>query len=243
MKQPIVRTPLNRAEKGRAPTLKWAKWVEDSIRRLIDIPTPPIRPLIGARRNPWALSVIDGNLQVHYGNVKAAAILTDNGTSPGNDIISFREMAITINTGELIADPLGTGVPGSLALSNSTTYGVWLELDFEDPGTNYRNPWAGAGMQLVNYLPMQFSTDGRVIISSTYTLGSQISSITAAAVKKGYAYVGKVVMNADGVATITQILRSDLVLPAFGLPRQIISDDATNDLAIGTDGGIVYDDP
>lgn len=49
MKQPIVRTPLNRAEKGRAPTLKWAKWVEDSIRRLIDIPTPPVRPLAGGR--------------------------------------------------------------------------------------------------------------------------------------------------------------------------------------------------
>ena len=49
MKQPIVRTPIHRAEKGRAPSLKWAKWVEDSIRRLIDIPTPPVRPLAGGR--------------------------------------------------------------------------------------------------------------------------------------------------------------------------------------------------
>jgi hypothetical protein len=197
----------------------------------------------GKRLDPFSIVVSGTDLKVQYGNVKAGFIATDNDTSPGNDIISFREVGITINTGELIADPLGTGVPGALTVSTSTTYGVWLELDFEDPGTNYRNPWSGRGMQFINWLPMQFSTSGRVIISSTYTLGSQVTTLTAASVKKGYAYVGKVVVNGSGVATITQHLRSDIILPVFGLPHQILSDDADQSLIEGTDGGIYYDEP
>jgi hypothetical protein len=44
---PIVRSPLKPARKGEAPTLEWARWVESTLRRLIDQPLPRQRPITG----------------------------------------------------------------------------------------------------------------------------------------------------------------------------------------------------
>ena len=45
MSKPIVATPLRRAQKGKPPSLLWAKWVEDSIRQLINQSSPPPRQI------------------------------------------------------------------------------------------------------------------------------------------------------------------------------------------------------
>jgi hypothetical protein len=45
MSKPIVTTPLNRAQRGKAPKLSWAKWVEDSIRNLSSQSSPPKRQI------------------------------------------------------------------------------------------------------------------------------------------------------------------------------------------------------
>jgi hypothetical protein len=45
MSKPIVATPLRRAQKGKPPSLLWAKWVEDSIRQLINQSSPPLRQI------------------------------------------------------------------------------------------------------------------------------------------------------------------------------------------------------
>jgi hypothetical protein len=44
---PIIRSPMKPAKKGEAPTLDWAKWVEKTLRRLIDVPPPRQRPITG----------------------------------------------------------------------------------------------------------------------------------------------------------------------------------------------------
>jgi hypothetical protein len=44
---PIVRSPLKPARKGEAPTLEWARWVESTLRRLIDQSPPRQRPITG----------------------------------------------------------------------------------------------------------------------------------------------------------------------------------------------------
>jgi hypothetical protein len=44
---PIVRSPLKPARKGEAPTLEWARWVESTLRRLIDQPPARQRPITG----------------------------------------------------------------------------------------------------------------------------------------------------------------------------------------------------
>lgn len=45
--QPINRRPLKPAQKGQPPTLEWARWVESTLRRLIDVPPPKQRPITG----------------------------------------------------------------------------------------------------------------------------------------------------------------------------------------------------
>lgn len=55
--QPINRRPLKPAQKGQPPTLEWARWVESTLRRLIDVPPPKQRPITGgsAEKPPfWA---------------------------------------------------------------------------------------------------------------------------------------------------------------------------------------------
>jgi len=44
---PIIRSPMKPSRKGEAPTYEWAKWVEKSLRRLIDEPPYRNRPING----------------------------------------------------------------------------------------------------------------------------------------------------------------------------------------------------
>lgn len=44
---PIIRRPMRPAAKGEPPTLEWARWVENTLRRIIDSPTPRQRPITG----------------------------------------------------------------------------------------------------------------------------------------------------------------------------------------------------
>lgn len=50
--QPIIRRPLKPAQKGETPTLEWARWVESTLRRLIDVPPPRQRPITGGGFDP-----------------------------------------------------------------------------------------------------------------------------------------------------------------------------------------------
>jgi hypothetical protein len=244
---PISRNPSQRAKKGEPPSLNWARWVEDSIRRLVDLSDQVQTPVYGGGGSfvhPFKLIVTTSGantvLRVRYGDIKAGHIVTD---SASNDIPSFRKVQTTINTGDLVDDPIAPGTVGEITLAASTTYGVWIEVDFEDPGTNYRNPYGGVSYQWVNWIPMQFSTTARIVVDSTLTDEDDAAAKTAANSDKGYYYVGKVALDADELATITQHLKSDLTLPVFGFPFQILSDDANQSLTTGADGGIFYDEP
>lgn len=45
--QPIIRSPMRPAKKGQPPTVEWARWVENTLRRIIDQPTVRNRPITG----------------------------------------------------------------------------------------------------------------------------------------------------------------------------------------------------
>ena len=48
MSKPGIPTPIRRAQKGKPPTVEWAKWVEDEIRKLQSTGTPPLRQIASA---------------------------------------------------------------------------------------------------------------------------------------------------------------------------------------------------
>jgi len=67
---PIIRSPMRPARKGEAPTVEWAQWVEKTLRRLIDSPTPRNRPVNGgdSTRDPlWTtISIVPDSDPVEY---------------------------------------------------------------------------------------------------------------------------------------------------------------------------------
>ena len=52
MSKPGIPTPIRRAQKGKPPTVEWAKWVEDEIRKLQSTGTPPLRQIASASDKP-----------------------------------------------------------------------------------------------------------------------------------------------------------------------------------------------
>ena len=52
MSKPGIPTPARRAQKGKPPTVEWAKWVEDEIRKLQSTGAPPLRQIASASDKP-----------------------------------------------------------------------------------------------------------------------------------------------------------------------------------------------
>ena len=52
MSKPGIPTPTRRAQKGKPPTVEWAKWVEDEIRKLQSTGAPPLRQIASASNKP-----------------------------------------------------------------------------------------------------------------------------------------------------------------------------------------------
>lgn len=64
MSKPGIPTPIRRAQKGKPPTVEWAKWVENEIRKLQSTGTPPLRQIASASDKPpfWTtISQVEGS--------------------------------------------------------------------------------------------------------------------------------------------------------------------------------------
>ena len=64
MSKPGIPTPIRRAQKGKPPTVEWAKWVENEIRKLQSTGTPPLRQIASASDKPpfWTtISQVQGS--------------------------------------------------------------------------------------------------------------------------------------------------------------------------------------
>jgi hypothetical protein len=216
----------------------WANEVRTSIQQLRDrIPTVGggFSGGGGTSGHPFKLRVSGGSLTVDYGMIYVSTVDNDSSTKP---FLSFTPADIDIGTGELRNNPAG-GTAGTLALSDSTTYGVWIELSWSFPGDFDTS--AGFSGDFVEWELATFSVAGEIIVSSTHNTIGSTSSIQNANALKSYIWVGRVAVDGDGVATITQHLRSDLITPGISLPTRIISTDAPNEIYIGTDGGLIVD--
>lgn len=187
--------------------------------------------------HPFKLSVTDGDLYVNYGCLLVPQVYGDTANKP---FVTLEEATVSVDTGALNNHPDGLDA-GFLALSSSTTYGVWFELTWATPGAYDKT--AGIGGEFVNWIICNFSLSASVVISDTYTASAFISSIMGANAGKSYIFIGTVDVDSEGGATIKQHLRSDLTVPALTFPSQIMSGDGTQALTLGTDGGILYDAP
>ena len=189
----------------------------------------------GSGNHPFKLRVSDGDLSVDYGIVYASTVDNDSSTKP---FLSFTPMDIDIGAGQLRNNPSG-GTVGTIALSDSTTYGVWIELSWSFPGDFDTS--AGFSGELVGWELATFSVGGEIVVSSIHNTVGSTSSIQNANALKSYIFVGRIAVDGAGAAAITQHLKSDLILPGISLPTKITSTDSPNEIYIGTDGGLIVD--
>lgn len=183
--------------------------------------------------HPFKIQVVDDGglkLRVQYGNVSRMKMFTDSG---GTDLMGLDEISVGIGLGQLVDDPAGGG-PGEISLDDNEVYGVWIEFTT----TRDQDFWLPASPEYVNLSDYEFLSG--VIVASKDSPGNSPNDallLAAAGSGKAYKWVGRV-DTTDGVPTIQQYLKSDLMLPGFAVPYQLVSADLDNAMQTGTDNGL-----
>lgn len=159
----------------------------------------------------------------------------------GDAFPRFEEMLVTIGSGRLTGDAFSPYVTdGFQVLSPSTTYGVWVSL------ARFTNETFGDGPTSLYWekFTVYSHRTGTIVTSSTYTDPEDGPDFTDASTgAPPMIYLGRVTVDAESGFTISQYRRSDIVLPAFGMPQIFLSQDAGNIIGPGTDGGIFAEAP
>ena len=169
-------------------------------------------------------------LHVNYGAVYQSLVYDydPSGTAHVNGNTAL--VATTIGGSPLDNDPLG-GTPGYSVLSVSTEYGVWLQGSFTAPsGQTFYSVADNRGYRGIDVFTA-YTTN--ILVSSSYTQAADKPNNG-----EFWIFLGNVVIDASGKATITQTWRSDVMLPLYVLPVIAPSTDSGNSLYIGTDGKI-----
>jgi hypothetical protein len=126
---------------------------------------------------------------------------------------SFNDLNPIIGMAQTYDDPFG-GTVGHLVLSVSTTYGVWIRLGRSSGSHTSTDP------EFDTVLSQGFAGSAVIITDETnidpdddWTYSGSYS----------YIFIGQVAVDAEGIATIKQHLKSDLVIPlASTLPNDIV---------------------
>jgi hypothetical protein len=189
----------------------------------------------GSDEHPFKIVVEGSSLSVGFGMLYASRIFDDDDAKPYQ---CPEPVGINVNGNNLRNLP-GGGTVGTITVSASTAYGVWIELSWSITG-NY-DKTAGTSGDFTNWTHQSFTLGAEVVVSTTATSSSGASTLMAAASGKSYLYIGKATTDGSGGAEILQYLRSDLVLPAIALPNRIVSTDSGNLIYIGGDGALMVD--
>jgi len=242
---PIQLPDLIRA--GDPITAKWANGIRSALQRLRDR-TPIITGanLGGSVYNhPWkiitATATVDDapeyRIYVYHGAVTYQA-WNDNEEPIYKDGLVY--FAQTPSISYLVSDPFNATPVGYFVASVSTTYGVWLKvarnaIDGVDAPTGSTEPYAGIGFS-------SFITGSEILVDSTYNTPSNTPAYDD---DFAHIFLGQVAYDGDGVATVKQFRRSDVVTSLTPWPTNftIVSADAGNSLTEGSDGGAFYDAP
>ena len=156
------------------------------------------------------------------------------------------ECLVSFNSANLYNDAFGTfSTNGYLTLAASKTYGVWLEIEWYD--AYFPNIVSGSAVfsGAVNNIQVRYGNTGGALIrtSETYTDYDDGTAFANSESQNAMIYIGKLETDANGVATIKQYRRSDVVIPMSEVVDPLISSDDPNALGTGTDGGLYVEPP
>jgi hypothetical protein len=196
-------------------------------------------------KHPFKIRVVressENRMFVEYGNVFITTWYPDSGSQ----YIPIKQLRPPLfSDGDWLEnmplDGIGTGIDGYEVLSTSTTYGVWMKFPGIPTDDAAEVSMDLSGVQIVNALAYHCD-DPEIFVSSTYTDYDDLDSLIDSTAGAAYYYIGRVAIDANDDATILQITKEDIHLPAAFLPAKIASLDVENLLTIGTDEGILLD--
>jgi hypothetical protein len=248
-------------------TARWANSIRTALQRLRDR-TPVVNAGNGTTLHPFQIvTAYERNspttrqlrLYVNFGQ-SFESFLVKRVTIPTVNEYYNALNEITISDDALLNDPRGL-TAGYIALSASTTYGIWLEGGIISAGTTtdfFPDTSLGYGYMTVDAYTMFYN---RVVADSTHTDPDDPPND-----EQVWLYIGKVEVDSALLPTITQWWKSDIILPSFLMPRievsqdagnsaylssddariyvpPIVSTDASNSITQGSDGGAFYDAP
>jgi hypothetical protein len=213
------------------------------------IPQMPNRVGGGAAPHPFQLSQVENagscRLHVWQGAVTSNQWVWDSTHVYGET----QEIVAGIGSGAMLSPSVSIGDVGAgyLTLTASTTYGIWLKVNAYDPwGTvSAYSPQTGKFPTDVSYHFANFVLGTAVIVSSSTNTDSgdslAESAVTSGAAHSFAIYLGKAVVDANGIATLTQYRSSDVALapPLLTAPIIVSTDTSggTNTITEGSDGG------
>lgn len=154
------------------------------------------------------------------------------------------ECLVSFNSANLYNDAFGAfSTNGYLTLAASKTYGIWLEIEWTS--ASFSNIVSGSAVfsGAVNNIQARYGNSGGALIrtSETYTDYDDGTAFANSESQNAMIYIGKVETDANGVATITQYRRSDVVIPISEIADPLISSDADNAISTGADAGLWVD--
>jgi hypothetical protein len=242
---PIVLPAITRA--GQPVTAAWANQIRTALERLKNRGTiDKSYPIMPGYVHPYKIFVnYDGSaysMQMQIGRFTTMKLIQVSGNFAL--ISADQELAYDSSAGAFRGDDFDTNTLGEMALSASTTYGVWVTSGVTES--------LGYGSRQTDYDKLDdYRAGGATVrISSTYTLYSDAATYAATFVtglSRGQAvfYIGQIETGSAGQSTVKQWRKSDITFGNIAIPDDLhfVSTDVPNSITAGADKGAYYNAP
>lgn len=234
-------------KRGDAITAEWANQLRDAVVRLKNRGTiDRVFPSGKGYVHPYKIFVnYDGSaysMQMQIGRFTVMKLIQ---VSSNFALISADQaLAYDSSAGAFRGDDFDTNTLGEMALSASTTYGVWVTSGVTES--------LGYGSRQTDYDKLDdYRAGGATVrISSTYTLYSDAATYAATFVtglSRGQAvfYIGQIETGSAGESTVKQWRKSDITFGNIAIPDDLhfVSTDVDNSITAGADKGAYYEAP
>lgn len=238
-------TPIQLPEvirSGDPISAKWANSIRTALQRLRD--RVPVIKAGGnsTYRHPWEIitTIIEDELRIYvsFGIITYQIWNEDESQFVFNDGQVYFSQTPSLTY--LLNDPFIAGDVGYFVASVSTDYGVWIKVarnaEFSvniPPGNS--EPYSGIAVQ-------GYIHSSEILVSTEFVEFHETPTYDD---DYAFIYIGKVSYDEDGIATVTQYRRSDIVtgIATYPVGFTIASADAGNSITEGSDGGAFYEAP
>jgi hypothetical protein len=234
-------------KRGDAITAEWANQLRDAVVRLKNRGTID-RVFTSGKGyvHPYKIFVnydgSDYSMQMQIGRFTVMKLISVSGNFAL--ISADQELAYDSSAGAFRGDDFDTNTLGYMALSKSTTYGVWVTSGIA------KAPGYGSTQDDYDKVDDYRAGGATVKISSTYTSYTDAATYASTlmgglTVGEAIFYIGQIQTGSAGESTVKQWRKSDITVGNVVIPDDLhfVSTDVDNSITAGADKGAYYNAP